>query len=84
MRWTSDLQPVVIHDTNTGRVFGIDLVVAETNLQELQRQTPDIPTLAAVVERFGGKTHLMVELKRNELGADEIKAESFARHIFIA
>jgi len=81
VRWTSDLQPVVIHDTNTGRVFGIDLVVAETNLQELQRQIPDIPTLAAVVERFGGKTHLMAELKRDELGADEIKAESL-RDIF--
>jgi glycerophosphoryl diester phosphodiesterase len=69
VRWTRDLQPVVIHDSSTARVFGIDLEVAAVDLHELQQQVPGIPTLEEVVARFGGNTHLMVELKRDELGA---------------
>ena len=69
VRWTRDLQPVVIHDSNAARVFGIDLEVAAVDLHELQQQVPEIPTLEEVVARFGGNTHLMVELKRDELGA---------------
>lgn len=75
VRWTHDLVPVVIHDTNARRVFEVDLVVAEVSLQELKRQVPDIPTLAEVVEHFGGSSHLMVELKRDELGATETRAQ---------
>jgi len=69
VRWTRDLQPVVIHDSSTARVFGIDLEVASVDLRELQQQVPEIPTLEEVVARFGGNTHLMVELKCDELGA---------------
>jgi len=69
VRWTRDLQPVVIHDPNTARVFGIDLEVATVDLRELRQQVPEIPTLEEVVACFGGTTHLMVELKRDELGA---------------
>ncbi len=81
VRWTRDLEPVVIHDTNALRVFDIDLVVADTSLHELRRQVPEIPTLAEVVERFGGASHLMVELKRDELGATETRAQRL-REIF--
>jgi glycerophosphoryl diester phosphodiesterase len=49
VRWTRDLEPVVMHDEDA--------------------QRPEIPTLREVVERFGGHQHLMVELKRDELGA---------------
>ena len=83
VRWTRDLQPVVIHDASTTRVFGIDLEVAAVSLHELQRRVPEIPTLQEVVACFGGNTHLMVELKRDELGADESKAERL-REIFAA
>ena len=69
VRWTRDLQPVVIHDSSTARVFGIDLEVAAVDLHELQQRVPEIPTLEEVVARFGGNTHLMVELKCDELGA---------------
>jgi glycerophosphoryl diester phosphodiesterase len=62
VRWTQDLHPVVVHDPETGRVFGIDLVVAEVSLQQLRQQIPEIPTLEEVVSEFGGEIHLMVEL----------------------
>lgn len=75
VRWTRDLVPVVIHDTDTRRVFGVGLVVAETSLTELRQRVPEIPTLSEVVERFGGVSHLMVELKRDELGAEASRSE---------
>jgi glycerophosphoryl diester phosphodiesterase len=75
VRWTRDLEPVVIHDTDTRRVFDVELVVAEASLTELRQRVPEIPTLAEVVKRFGGVCHLMVELKRDELGAEESRTE---------
>jgi glycerophosphoryl diester phosphodiesterase len=75
VRWTRDLQPVVFHDTNTERVFGIDLVVSQLSLAQLQQRVPQIPTLEQVIDRFGGRQHLMVELKRDELGAFSARAE---------
>ena len=75
VRWTRDLEPVVIHDSSTARVFGIDLEVASVNLRELRQQVPEIPTLEEVVTCFGGNTHLMVELKHDELRAVASKAD---------
>jgi glycerophosphoryl diester phosphodiesterase len=83
VRWTRDLQPVVVHDDNLRRVFGIDLVVAEVDLRELQQCCPQIPTLAQVVERFGGRQHLMVELKHDRLGAHASRGARL-REIFSA
>jgi glycerophosphoryl diester phosphodiesterase len=79
VRWTRDLHPVVIHDPTSGRVFDKDLSVADVSLQQLRRQIPEIPTLEEVVAEFGGHTHLMVELKRDRLGRDQIKAERLAK-----
>ena len=81
VRWTRDLQPVVIHDPSTVRVFDIDLEVAAVSLQELRQQVPEIPTLEEVVSRFGGNIHLMVELKRDELGSVASRANRL-REIF--
>jgi len=81
VRWTRDLQPVVIHDPGTARVFGIDLEVAAVDLRELRQQVPEIPTLEEVVDCFGGNTHLMVELKSDELGAVASRADRL-REIF--
>lgn len=67
LRWTRDLQPVVIHDPGLRRVFGIDIDVAAVDLAELRRRAPLVPTLAEVVERYGARQHLMMELKRDDL-----------------
>jgi glycerophosphoryl diester phosphodiesterase len=78
VRWTADLQPVVIHDPSTSRVFGTDIEIAGVEFDELRRRLPEIPALAEVVERFGGRQHLMVELKPDRLGAAARKAERLA------
>ncbi|MDH3633548.1 MAG: glycerophosphodiester phosphodiesterase family protein [Gammaproteobacteria bacterium] len=75
VRWTRDLEPVVIHDVNTSRVFNIELDVAKVSFSELREQVPEVPALAEVVDRFGGSHHLMVELKQDELGLTEARAE---------
>lgn len=63
IRWTRDLHPVVIHDADCQRLFGGDRIVAETRLDELQGDHPQIPSLASVVERYGKRLHLMIEVK---------------------
>ncbi|MBT8433745.1 MAG: glycerophosphodiester phosphodiesterase, partial [Gammaproteobacteria bacterium] len=73
VRWTRDLEPVVIHDTDTRRVFDVELTVAEASLAELKQRVPEIPTLSEVVERFGGICHLMVELKGDGLGVEDAR-----------
>ncbi len=83
VRWTRDLQPVVIHDSGAARVFGIDLEVATVDLHDLRQQVPEIPTLEEVVACFGGNTHLMVELKRDQLGEVASRADRL-REIFSA
>ena len=67
LRWTRDYEPVVLHDADTRRVFGVGLRVAEVDLEELRRCLPEVPTLAEVIERYGGAVHLMMELKQDAL-----------------
>jgi glycerophosphoryl diester phosphodiesterase len=64
IRWTKDLQPVVIHDPGLQRVFGIPLTVAGVTRDELRQRCPHVPFLAEVIRRYGGKAHLMVEVKQ--------------------
>ncbi|MCH7880329.1 MAG: glycerophosphodiester phosphodiesterase [Proteobacteria bacterium] len=63
IRWTADLQPVIIHDPDCERVFGERLTLSQVSLAELQSRVPRIPTLTQVIERYGGKIHLMAEIK---------------------
>ena len=63
IRWTRDLHPVVIHDPDLKRVFDIDLKVGDVQLDDLKGQCPEVPTLSEIVQRYGGKYHLMVEIK---------------------
>jgi glycerophosphoryl diester phosphodiesterase len=63
VRWTRDLQPVVIHDFDCRRVFGSTLKVSKVTLSELQLAIPEIPSLHQVIQRYGKKIHLMLEIK---------------------
>lgn len=63
VRWTRDLQPVVIHDPDTRRLFGTGLHIRQSTYRVLRQTHPLIPHLEEVVEAFGGRIHLMVELK---------------------
>jgi glycerophosphoryl diester phosphodiesterase len=64
LRWTQDLEAVVLHDPDLRRVFGQSQKVGDSRLQDLRRQCPQVPTLAEVIDRYGGKVHLMVEVKQ--------------------
>jgi len=63
VRWTKDLQPVVCHDPNLRRVFGLCLEIRHTALADLRTACPLVPTLAEVVDRYGRRVHLMIEVK---------------------
>jgi glycerophosphoryl diester phosphodiesterase len=64
VQWTRDGVPVVIHDTDAGRVFAQpDVIVQDLTYAELHKRCPLIPSLEQVVSRFAGKLHLMVEIK---------------------
>ena len=63
VRWTKDLHPVVIHDPDLKRVFGIDLTIGEVTRDELKSECPAVPSLAAVTEKYGKKLHFMIEIK---------------------
>jgi glycerophosphoryl diester phosphodiesterase len=55
---------VVIHDPNLQRVFGVPEAVADATHAELRQRCPHVPSLAEVIRRYGGKAHLMVEVKQ--------------------
>jgi glycerophosphoryl diester phosphodiesterase len=63
LRWTRDQEPVVVHDPDLRRVFGRRLRVGDATLPCLNKECPQVPTLAEVVGRYGGKVHLMMEIK---------------------
>jgi glycerophosphoryl diester phosphodiesterase len=63
VRWTKDLYPVVIHDADLKRVFGIDLSIGDVTWDELKLRCPAIPSLPDVIEKYGKKLHLMTEIK---------------------
>lgn len=64
IRWTADLVPVVFHDPDTRRLFNDDTRLAHVSQERIRRQFPLIPTLSEVVERYAGRLHLMLEIKR--------------------
>jgi len=74
LRWTKDLIPVVIHDADPQRVFGISLQIAAISMAELRQQIPQIPTVAEVVAQFGKQLHLMIELKQEHYPDPTIQA----------
>ncbi|WP_162459135.1 glycerophosphodiester phosphodiesterase [Desulfosarcina ovata] len=66
VRGTRDQVPVVFHDADTRRLFGQNARIADMPLAALMRHFPRIPTLSAVIRRYGGRIHLMLEIKGHE------------------
>ena len=64
VQWTLDDWPVVIHDSDTSRLPGAAVEVSKIELDELRNVCPLVPRLEEVLERFCGKIHMMIELKR--------------------
>jgi len=80
VRWTQDLQPVVSHDADLFRLYGDSRCIVDFTLAELQYAFPEIPTLAAVIERYRARAHLMVELKEEPYPDLERQNRIFSEH----
>ena len=68
VRWTGDGVPVVMHDEDLKRLHGDLRSVADLSWNDLQACCEGIPSLATMVSRFGGRLHLMIELKNTREG----------------
>lgn len=64
IRWTQDLQPVVFHDPDLKRLFQSDRRISDLTRDEIRKRYPLIPDLAEVIQQYGKKLHLMVEIKK--------------------
>ena len=67
VRFTRDHEPVICHDADLRRTFGVAATIADCTRAELARVAPDVPALEEIVARYGGNVQLMIELKRNGL-----------------
>lgn len=65
VRWSIDLVPVVAHDADLLRVYGLTAEIARLTREQLRQRAPQIPSLADVVARFGRRLHLMIEIKES-------------------
>jgi glycerophosphoryl diester phosphodiesterase len=66
IRWTKDLIPVVFHDDNLQRLFNNRQQISELKFSDLKKKYPLIPSLTEVVDKFGHKLHLMIEVKQED------------------
>jgi Glycerophosphoryl diester phosphodiesterase len=64
VRISSDGIPIISHDSNLKRVFGVECRAEDLTAAELQKI--GVPTLAQTLEIVGGKTPLVVELKMDD------------------
>lgn len=82
IRWTKDLHPVVIHDPDLKRVFGIEITVRDIAFDELRSRCPEVPLLSDLIQKFGKKLHLMAEIKAetypNPDRQNQVLADCFA------
>jgi glycerophosphoryl diester phosphodiesterase len=82
IRWTRDLQPVVFHDRDLQRLFGMALALGDLTRTELSAEFPMIPSLEDVICRYGKKLHLMVEIKESQ--RDPLRQTRILRNLFSA
>ena len=66
IRWTSDLVPVICHDPSPAAGFRPIHTLRELSFSELRSTVPLIPSLEEVIHKFGGNTHLMLEIKEED------------------
>ena len=64
LRWTKDLQPVIIHDPDLVRVFKLDIKVCDVTLADLKSACDQVPSLEEVIRHYGKQLHIMLEIKQ--------------------
>ncbi|MBW2564907.1 MAG: glycerophosphodiester phosphodiesterase [Deltaproteobacteria bacterium] len=81
IRWTKDLIPVVFHDKDLKRLFQSDIEISQITQDNLKKKFPAVPSLSEVIIRYGGKLHLMVEIKE-EVYPDPAYQNSVLQDLF--
>lgn len=81
IRWTSDLVPVITHDSCGSRLFANSTQISELSFAELRAQMPLIPSVAELVSEFGGNTHLMLEIKDEHYPQPEKQLDILRDHL---
>ena len=84
LRWTRDLVPVVFHDPDTRRLFHQPAQLRHLTANALGDRFPLIPTLEDVIGRFGGRQHLMLEIKAETYSRPAIQSrhmQHLLRHL---
>ena len=73
LRWTKDLVPIIHHDEDLNRLWGIERNIDEMTFDELKALVPQIPSLSSIIDHFGKKMVLFIELKDSGLKEIEKK-----------
>ncbi len=60
---TADEVLVVNHDPTLSRIWGKHVAIRDLSFQVLRQMVPEVLTLAEVIERYGKRLHLFIELK---------------------
>ncbi|KTD17965.1 glycerophosphodiester phosphodiesterase [Legionella jordanis] len=60
---TADHVLVVNHDPTLKRLWGKELVISKLSFEEIRNLVPNIMSLAEVVNKYGKRMHLFIELK---------------------
>lgn len=81
LRWTRDLEPVVCHDPDLKRVFGLPLRLADTSYATLRARCPQVPHLGELLQRYGKRIHLMLEIKDEPYLDPERQRTLLAHHL---
>lgn len=68
VRWTRDGVPVIFHDVTLARLHNSCLAVDEIDYRSLRQEFPRIPSLEVLIDRYGKRCHLMIELKGEGVG----------------
>ncbi len=79
IRWTKDLKPVVFHDRDLQRVFKSDMEINKVALTDLKTHCKLIPTLSEVIQKYGKKIHLMVEIKKRSISGSGVSKQCVER-----
>lgn len=83
VRLTADGHPVIIHDSNLKRISGENLESGALLLEDLRNITlpfnQRIPTLAELLETWGNRCHLLLEIKEIQAAAPAIMAVQRSR-----
>ena len=81
LRWTRDRVPVVFHDPDTRRLFNEDARIGHMALATIKERFPLIPTLSEVIDRYGGRLHLMMEIKNEPYPAPALQSRRMQKQL---